>query len=194
MTFIEFLGFVISLFAMLFLFARQIFENRRRRNLPEEEEREQYEEKENLKDFLKALNIDIPDEEKIPPFHPREENPIRQQKSAEFSNKSQPKLHGVPTQRIVKDEFGFESTLDAYRPKTAIESRNLKTNIEQRYAKPFLGTKVVSPDLLKLSNHDPYAIAKERNPRVLYLFKNLKSRKDMIIYQEVMNPPKSLRK
>ena len=59
MNFIEFLGFIIALFAMTFLFAKRVSEERRRRLHPEEFQYEQDEQERAVQELLESLNIQV---------------------------------------------------------------------------------------------------------------------------------------
>lgn len=65
MTFIEFIGFIISISAMVFLFARQTWENYRRRKYPEQYAEEVRKKDDALKELLKSMNIEVEEEEEI---------------------------------------------------------------------------------------------------------------------------------
>lgn len=69
MSFIEFIGFIFAMVAMIFLFIRKVMENRRRRLHPEEFAHEQEEQDRAVKELLESLNIHIeePKKPKQPP-------------------------------------------------------------------------------------------------------------------------------
>ena len=67
MEFIEFLGFIITMIAMVFLLARRAREEKRRRANPEAYEQEESEKEEELRDFLRSLD---PNLELYPPKPP----------------------------------------------------------------------------------------------------------------------------
>ena len=61
MTFIEFIGFIITMIALFFLMMKRAWEERYRREHPEEFEEEEAERKQALREFLQELDIDIED-------------------------------------------------------------------------------------------------------------------------------------
>jgi hypothetical protein len=74
MTFIEFIGFIITISAMVFLFARQTWENYRRRKYPEAYAEEVRKKDDALKELLKSMNIEVEEEEEIEDDY---EEPVR---------------------------------------------------------------------------------------------------------------------
>lgn len=62
MSFVEFLGFVISVAAMIFLVIKRTYEERQRRKNPVEYARKEKEREENLRKFLKERGIDTGDD------------------------------------------------------------------------------------------------------------------------------------
>ncbi|MCB1113656.1 MAG: hypothetical protein KDK62_02755 [Chlamydiia bacterium] len=77
MSLIDFIAFVISFGIFLFVMGRQANIDRKRRR-PEVREEEQAQEEEDLKAFLRELDIDEEEEEELP----EELRPIREEKAA----------------------------------------------------------------------------------------------------------------
>lgn len=63
MDIIQFIGFLITLVIMLFLFMRQTFDAWKRKNHPEEYAKEEKEREHSMRQMLKTMNIDLEDEE-----------------------------------------------------------------------------------------------------------------------------------
>lgn len=64
MSFIEFLGFIIAMISMIFLFVRKVREDRRRRLHPEEFAHEHEEEDRAVKELLDSLNVRLEEPKK----------------------------------------------------------------------------------------------------------------------------------
>ena len=185
MSFIEFIGFVISMVALIFLFSKKIFDQRRARLNPEESEREEEEQKRNLKEFLRSLEIDMEDQEqfkppppppKITPPQPPKERPRGQQKPR-------------PASRVLNDPF--KAKLEQRQFETAIEKRGFKTNIEDRFYQSF-DERLLSSDFRKASTDAYDVILFDQTPRIQHLVGQLPSLREMIIIREIIGPPKGL--
>jgi hypothetical protein len=59
MSFVEFIGLVISLGAMIFLIIKRTYDERQRRKNPQEYARREQEREENLRKFLKERGVDV---------------------------------------------------------------------------------------------------------------------------------------
>lgn len=66
MTFIEFIGFIITLIAFFLLVMKQARDERKRRQNPEAYEYEEQQQQEAIKDLLRSLNIEVPEERPAP--------------------------------------------------------------------------------------------------------------------------------
>jgi len=189
MSLIEFIGFIISVTAMIFLLVRRAWEERHRRKHPEEFKDEQQRQEQTLKQFLKSLDIDMEDEEEFsPPPKPRVEQPVEPPPPPhEMQAQAKPKPHRL----LQEDEYRFRDKIESYHPESKIEKRKLKIRIDDRY-KGFTGEHIVSPELSE-KPEVYHAIEKLKSSRARRLVTQLHSRKDMIVYQEIMNPPISMR-
>lgn len=168
----ELIGFVITLLALLFLF----FKNRhvtvrqekhpqsgKRRALMEEEREEEYELKELIHTFKGQLK-----REKEAPLPPP---PLQKQKSA---------------QALKKKSL---STLEEYHLSSPIEKRQVKSSLESRQLKSSLAQREISGPLI-------YHF-EERKSKVPSRASNAMTRlahwPDIVIYTEILSPPKSMR-
>jgi len=191
MSLIEFIGFIISLVAMIFLMSRKVWEERQRRKNPEEFE-DQDQQGEILQDFLKSLEMDMKEAQPPgppPPPPPPLPEPVFLRQTAYSQSMEKPK-----PERIVADEFQFRSKLDKYKPMTAIERRKFKTSIDDRFKDPY-GNKIVSPDLRGVHSTQAYDILQkgDKSP-ASEVIRQLPSLQNMVILYEVFGPPKSFRK
>lgn len=196
MTVPEFIGFVVSMIALALLSYRRSREERRRREHPELYEHEERENEDALKKLLESL--DVPEEE-IPPELTHDKplarpstpapRPIPVQRPVEHSMYQTPK----PI-RTVKSDFRFQSTLDKKRQANPVEERRFASRIEGREKVRF-GKAVVSTDMgTPLAAVDSYKIIRrEKRSRLEMMLQRLSSPRDMIVFHEVLMPPKALR-
>jgi hypothetical protein len=180
MDLIEFIGFLITIIAMFLLTIKRVRE--KRKELPDHEPMHDDQQKQTLKELLKKLDIDVEDEdeEALPPPPP----PPRP--------KVQPAHPQVKQGRFLSEgQYQFRDKLQDYRPVSAIEKRKLKPTIEDPY-QTFTRGSVVSPDM-RVHEDGYHEIQKEKPSGAARLVSRLHSKKDMIIYQEIMNRPLSMR-
>jgi hypothetical protein len=141
MSFIEFLGFIISILAMVFLFVRKTMENRRRRLHPEEFEKEHEEEERAVEELLASLNIHLEPQpqHKSPPPPPAKLSPIKMQKIKETTQAVTP-----------SNKFTFQL-------------------------------------------HEYHSIQKRSSSRGYRLVHQVGSPQDIIVFHEILGPPKGLK-
>lgn len=180
----EWLGFIISMLALLILFLRRGREGLQRKANPEEYE-EKKKQHETLKGFLKSLDMDIDEDEEESASALNASSSTSKQKSETLE---QPKKK-YPQERIVKDEFSFKSSLEQYKPKTKIEERQFKTDIDDRY-KNIYGERIVSVDLRRDQSQAYEVIRTESSSSISRLLKKLPSKKEMVLLHEIMSRPK----
>lgn len=63
MTFIEFIGFIVTILALFFLLIRKSWEERKRRENPEIYEEEEKDREKALREFLRSLNVEVEETE-----------------------------------------------------------------------------------------------------------------------------------
>lgn len=144
MSLIEFIGFVISLAALIFLFFRKVSEERYRREHPKEFEEQEKQKEQAMKEWLKKMNIEV-DEDEEEEEEEEEEIPIPKPQPKKMINK---------------------------QPPPPLPSKAFK-----RYA-----------------NDSVYEVSRlESSSRGNTLIKGLKSRRDMIIYKELLSKPLAIR-
>lgn len=172
----ELIGAIVSVFFFLFLLFKNIFGERRRRSQPNYDEEQEKKEKENLKQFLKTLDIELKEEEDeepelvLPPPPP----------VVKAAPKPKP---NIPA----KSSYAYAPNMDGYQQKSAFETRRLQT--AQQVGLDEKST--VSSRYKDVST--VYATQKEKPSRAKTIVDALKSKKDMVILQEIIRPPLSRR-
>ncbi len=180
----DLIGFIVSVMAVLFLIGRHLMAQRYRQQHPEEAALEEQKQKETLKKFLKSLNADMEDleeEEKRPKVLVRKPPP------------APPQMQKAKSHRKVDDDFRFKTRIEQRRLETAIEQRQLQTSIDAR--KFDYGADLVSSELQR--QHDAYRIKPEKMQpasQVHALVARIGSKKEMLILQEILNPPRAFGK
>ena len=195
MSLIEFIGFIISFIAMIVLFFRRTIERRRQAQNPEYYEQLEQRKEANLREMLRALDVQ---------YEPRNEEDEDEEEEDDLPSSSystgQPatpySLDLKKPRRSVRDEFQYRSKMESYKPQTVLEKRRLQTNIEERYKSLPFGAHIVSSDMEEeMEGHsNPYSLQKvARKNRINQVLAGLDSKKDIILMQEVIGPPKALR-
>jgi len=167
-TFIEFLGFIISLAAMIVLFLRKVFEERRRAKNPEEYHREQDEKERRLREFLSGLQDDM---HKTKDFRKVREDEEEEDEEDEWKEKKYiPPVVPTPPKQVFKPKYEYKA-----------EKLSQTKQSEHYYLH---------------RSHDAYDLAEmDVNPsRASEVVSRLGSKKDMVILHELLSPPKSLRR
>lgn len=169
----DWIGFIISSFIILFWVLRDLFSARKRTKVPESY-REKEEQKDVLEDFLSALKQDM-----------KEAQEIAKKPAAPKVQK-----HAPPTTRVVKDNFTYKADLDEERLKIPIEKRKYETDLGAEVFVHF-DEPVGSVDLWL--QEDAYALnAKKKESRINQKLSSLKSKRDLVVWQVLMGPPKAL--
>lgn len=185
---IQIIGFMVVMILMSLL-SRKRKQERTEAEYPETVEDES-KQKQNLKQFLKSLEMDMQEDEEDTTPHPipqpvKAAPPPPPQWPQAFQTKTKP-------HRTVPDEkYKFQDKFDAYNLSTAIDKSKLHSTIENRNGAYSVG-QIVSPELQStVNNYKTYVMSKPSTVRKMV--DKLESKKDMVIYQEIMNPPLSLR-
>lgn len=192
MSFVEFLGFIITFAAMTAIMVKKSREERDRRKHPEKYENEEQEREQDLKKLLKTLNIDLEDEEEFSPPRRRQVKPLPP--PPQNSARKQPKPKSKP-QRIVGDEYAYRDKFDNYHLTTSIEKREFKSSVEEREkAQKFADDKIVSPEFLRRES-DAYTLKKlgDKRCKGARLIGSLHTKKDMMVIHEILSKPVALR-
>jgi hypothetical protein len=174
MNFIEFLGMVISLAAVLFLVFRNIWKAIQHHRYPELAKEEEQQQEESLKNLLKSMNIDIENEDFSPPKPKKAPPPAPTPKAPKVK-------YSRPSAPLQKQRESGALHREDYQRETASEKRKFESNLEER-------SKVKS-------DHDYYQDADRSRPsRAYQLTRGKHSRQELIILQEILNPPKAFRR
>jgi hypothetical protein len=190
----QLVGFIISVIAILFLVRKRVKEEKHRKEHPDQYENEQLKQQEQLKGFLKSLDIDMEDKGQFsPPPRPvvKPPRPAQQTKTLAQAQKKD----GKPPkpQRIVADEFKFKSGHEYYEQKTSIEQRKMKSPLEERY-KDIYGDRVVSLDLREDPTHTYEVIQQHSISRARGLIQRLPTKKNLVLLHDIFGVPKGLQK
>lgn len=168
MSIVELIGFVISLISILFLFLMKKQRVDDSANQPEEFRGEKLEEEDPLKELLRQVNTP---KQKVTPKPSVQRHPPSKPNA---SWKASPHLsQQVPS---FKDD----------RFKSAAQERKIKSELEQHSIKSKLAEKKEGNAYSQEPNH--FA-----QPRIVHFVERLSKKSDMIVYQEILDKPKSLR-
>ena len=181
MSFVEFIGFVISLVAMIFLVTKHFWEERKKRLNPEEYEKREKQQEENLRRFLKSIDVNVEDEEEfspppVPKIRTHSAPPLTQQQQ-QIKLRDQQRVAAAPLKKsptVNPGNYGVETATD--------KKRNLAAS-QTSYA--------LHPDL-KLA--DSYEVIRvEKISPTNGVLSRLQSPKDMLIIKEIFDKPLSMR-
>lgn len=161
MNLIEFIGFIISFLAFLYLMFRRVFEDISRNSRSPEELRRKTEMKQEqkLKEFLKSLEVDMEETED----YGEEPTPVRSLPSPIPPPKPALKPAPVPFQ------------IKSYSEKK--EEFHQPNIVSHRFQK---------------NEHDPYKIQSRDEVATLKALLNRPQKQKLVIYKEIMDPPKSI--
>jgi hypothetical protein len=170
---VEIIGFIISLLALLYILIKQTVPTQRPGQPPVYPEEEEIEE-DPFREFMKAVEREAAARkvaQRVPPPPPPPKITKR------------PKKAPLPPSL---EEYRLASQLEDRRLRSSLEERHLKSRLNHREERPG------GPPALPVS---PLAEEeKKRHPsRAQMAIQRLAHRQDMIIYQEVIGKPKSLR-
>lgn len=177
MSVVEFIGFAISVLALLFLY----FKNRADTIASQEHrgraKEEDFLEGTHLKDFLKSIEKDIAEKEKPKPLPSSPPLPALPQIERKHKKASLSALEGRQ----------LTSQLERRKIKSPIENRTIAASISRRYEE-------ASPSGVVPLLHHAYAEEIHHAPaRGKAAIQRLAHLQDLVIYQEIINKPKSLR-
>lgn len=171
MNFIEFLGFIISVGAMVFLFVRQTYENYRRHKYPEQYAEEVKRKDDSLRQLFKEMNIEIEDEE-------LEEDELEEL------------LPRPPQQRVPPPP---PPPPQKFRPAAVVKKSAAGLLQEQRATEEQFkeySSERMNPTTV-VSEKDAYALGKTaRASKGKALVDGIRSRQDMFILKEILDAPR----
>lgn len=175
MSFVEIIGFIISLLALIYLFFKQQSIARYRQEHPDALREEETTEEDPLTELMKAI-----------------EKETAARKAAQHLPPSPPKVVRKATQPKLAP---ITSSLEDYHLASQIEKRKLKSSLENRSLKSPLGQRLEEKSLHVIPPpHHPGIeeafVGPSRGEKAL---RRLSTRRDLIIYQEIIDKPKSMR-
>jgi hypothetical protein len=180
----DFISMIVGLGFVIYLVGRHFLKERYRREHPKEAALDDQKRREALKRFLKALEGDMEDLEE------EEEKPVLRP----VVKKAVPPPPPPPkpaSHRRVADEFRFQTRVEQQRLQTAVEQRQFKTAVESRPHD--YGANLISQELRLTRDAYAHALVQKCEPsRGQTLISRLSSKKEMVILQEMLNPPKGL--
>lgn len=183
MNLIEFITFIITMLLVIYLSARRANEQRKQlgnSNYDVDEEEQEFEE------MVRVLNIS-----------PEDAMALKRELKGKASAPPPPpktkkkKVVKKETKRILSDEYSLHAHLDEYEQHSRIEDRELNTAIEKRHQRK--RKTIVTESLRPAIDIDPYATKYRGESRVKNLLSKLDSKKELIVIQEIVGLPKSLR-
>lgn len=190
MNMIEFIGFIVSIVALIIIAVRRSMEERRRRRDPVAYEKEQERKRQALRQTLREMHIDIKeddeedvhyiddeddeDEDVVVPLPPRIKMPV---------------ITKTAPHRTVKDNYAPQPALAVYKTRSAVEERHMITEFEKEEKIAFRD--VVSKDM---QMDDAYEIRVVSDVSMgSKVLKALPSLKEMVILHEILDRPKALK-
>ena len=165
---VEFIGFLISLVAILFLFFKGHHDARqRKKNPPYDLQEEDFHEDDPIREILKVM-----EGQRGRPLAPPQPKALPANKNS-FLAKPQ-KYTGL-------EGLQLRAQQEEHKQKSALESRRLASQLAQRKVKPPMATN----DFLQALERPP--------PRGAKLFKAMGGLRQMILAHEILSPPLALR-
>ncbi len=195
MDLIQIIGFVVVMI-MMSLLSRRRKKERTRSEYPEPAEEDAHKQKQNLKQFLKSLDMDMKDDEEdehapLPEPPPVKKAPLPPPPPPRAFMKETKPAH-KPDRLVQEGKYQFEEKFDAYALTSPLDQRKYPTDLDKRYGKFPVG-EILSPDMQSsVNNYKTYVSSKPSKGK--QLVEKIASKKDMVVYQEIMNPPLSLRR
>jgi outer membrane biosynthesis protein TonB len=194
----DYLGFFIAVGALVFMYFKKKRDARLRAEHPDLYATEEKKHDDDVKEFLRSMNIDVdspkPKEKKTPakiqahiskPKLKAQPSPQQLQQQVQ-----QQKKLLTPTPKPVHKSYLTQSLSEAAAYNTDKAESDLKTQTDNSYDDSY-GKRVFSVDLSK-SGPAYDVIQKDQTSKVQSLLANLHSKKEMVIIQEIMGPPKGL--
>lgn len=166
MTIPEFIGFLITLFALAFLFLKQLWDARERRKNPEKYEKKQLETEKRLKQFMKSLNIETHDDDDD------EERKL----ALAISRKLKP----PQTKNTNSNAHQKQSRRPPSSPAAGVAPAPVT-----RHRLDALNLQMKAKGVI-------YSASKEQNSVAAKLIQQQKSMKDVILLREIIGPPRSV--
>ena len=165
----EYIGFFISLLAVIYLYFRQHSAASRPQEHPSRRMEQEDGEEDPLAEFIHTMKHEAkkkPAAPPAPPAVPKQAKPVRK---------------------------GAASPLEQYRLESAVEKRQLKSPLQNRQLKPTVREHIGDAPQRKPPPLYPSDKTEVRPSRAEVALKRLAHRRDLVIYQEIIDKPKSMR-
>lgn len=193
MTLIEFIGFVISLAAMIFLVVKRFWDENQRRRNPEKYAEKQSQKEKLLSDLMKSFDVS---RKEISENEPDEDDEDMNGEVEEV--RRHPIKKPMPPQRILPLRHSTRQSLDKMHLTTSFNDHYGESTNEKRFLKSSMSDsyeeEIVSSKFLK-GEASAYDLDKQLKPRsrASKILSGLPSPKNMLIIKEVFGLPKSMR-
>lgn len=196
MTFIEFIGLIISLIALALLSARQAREERRRRQNPEQYEREQEGRRRSLQETLREMHIEI-EGGPAPSVGDRDDSEEMDEEPEE-REEPQPVRIRVPVQeqprkiaptRMVQRSYAMPFKLKQFKQVRPIDQRRLSSALQHRR----IVRDVLSRDMVADGPQDAYTLKRPVSiSRGTQVIRSLRAPSDIVVLYALWGTPKGL--
>lgn len=183
MTLIEFIGFIITMIAFFLLIIKQAWDQKRRREHPEQYQEEFEDQQAEIKEILESLNLQVPKEvlerrempssAALPPSPPK----AKQKHSEEITTLEEDER--IIAERREKARVGAAKALSLIHPKT---EGSLFRDVHKRSAAE------------ESIREGAYKEQKLQQELVLNTLADLDSLKRSVILKELLGPPKGLQR
>lgn len=184
MSFVEIIGFIISFLALIYLFFKQQSIARYRQEHPEAFKEEEIAEEDPLTELMKAIEKETKAREAARHLPPPPPKVIQK-----------PKPLKPPPLAASLNDYHLESQIERRRVESQVEKRKLKSSLENRTLKSTLSQKLEEKGVHTIPSSHHYGIEEgfTEPSRAEIALRRLTHRRDLIIYQEIIDKPKSLR-
>ena len=194
MSFIEFIGFIISFAAMIFLVIRRFFEERQRRLNPEEYAKRERLREQNLRKFLKSRDLYSPPEE--------EEEEQEEEDEEEVLKPVKPKKFNMPPKTpAVTQQQAFIKLREAQKQQViqqkspAVQQGNYGSETAKDKKRNLTAADAARYSQYDLKSAESYEVIhiEKKVTAAQRLLSSLKSPQDMLVIKEIFDKPLSMR-
>lgn len=188
MTFVEFFGFLVSLFALIFLFLKKVSQENQRRQHPEEFKEKKEMERRQVQEFYKALGI-----ENALPEELRDEEPVEVKPPPPAPKPVVVPQDHVPDRTVTWD-YQYQTSIEKFDPHSKIEDRYLQPKITDDsidiYEEDIVSEDMEASDLTERAYEVHF---EKQSSKVQSWIGRLDSKRDLLVAHEIFGKPKGLR-